>query len=176
MMIRDDSRAFTIIELVTVILVLSILGLFSFSFIDNAIKTYGLVKQQSPLYADGTYIMERITRELNDATVVTSPGAGSSSSRLELTRAHPSITSVVFEQDGRILKRNGTVIGANIQAFNASRSATVDGTITIELTMNSLTDPSIDFVLRTKVIPNNYWGDFGVTNRFFNGDYYEAIQ
>ncbi len=176
MMIRDDDRAFTIIELVTVILVLSILGLFTFSFIDNAIKTFGLVKQQSPLYADGTYIMERITRELSDATGVTSPGAGASSSTLTLTRAHPSST-VVFEQDGRILKRNGTVIGTNIQAFNTSRSATVDGTITIELTMNSMSDPSIPvYVLRTKVIPNNYPGDFGVSNRFFNGDYYEAIQ
>lgn len=178
-MILNENKGFTLIELVTVIVVLSILGIFTFSFIDNAVKTYRLIKEQSPLYADGAYIMERITRELSDAREVTNPAAGSSSSTLGFTKVHPS-TGVIFQQNSRNLLMNGTLIGTNVKKFNVSRSAAVDGTITVELELDNPSDTSIPpFVLRTTVVPNNYNyppDDYGVTSRSFEGNYYETVQ
>lgn len=65
------NRGFTLIEVVTIVVVLSILALFTSSFIDNAVKTYMLAKKQSSIYREASYIMERITREIRDAQWIT---------------------------------------------------------------------------------------------------------
>ncbi|MDD5009422.1 MAG: prepilin-type N-terminal cleavage/methylation domain-containing protein [Syntrophorhabdaceae bacterium] len=177
-MIENNKKGFTMIELVTVIVVLSILGLFTFSFIEHASKTYLLGKGQSALYLEGVYIMERITRELSDATRVTNPATvGSSSSTLTFDKAHPTpidpSTTVKFEKSGGNLLRNSIVIGNNINNFSVTRntaSGTGDETITVALELTSPTDSSIPlFSITTKITPNNYPG--GYTGRSFNGDY-----
>ncbi len=193
MMIRNENNGFTIIELVTVIVVLSILGIFTFSFLDNAIGTYRLVQNQNPLYADGTYIMERITRELSDATQVDVAGSGT----LTFWTAHgpPSLTppiQVTFRRDGTNLKRSDSrgesVLGNNIDAtddgFRATKNTPTgtgtdpgQETITIELKLTSSSDSRIPpFVLKTTVIPNNYASNFGKNGRSFDGNYCETIK
>jgi prepilin-type N-terminal cleavage/methylation domain-containing protein len=105
MMIRNELKGFTLIELIMVIVVLSILSVFFFSFISNAVKSYTLVREQRALYSEGVYIMERITRELSDATDIIDPPIGTSSNGLTfLTAAHPTATParlssrVIFQQ------------------------------------------------------------------------------
>jgi prepilin-type N-terminal cleavage/methylation domain-containing protein len=193
MITRVENKGFTLIELVTVIVVLSILGVFTFSFIDNAVKTYGLIKEQSPLYADGAYIMERITRELSDATQVDVAGSGT----LTFWTAHlpPSSTpptKVTFQQNGRDLirgdYRGDYIIGRNINipadatdhGFRATKNTPIGTgqvTITVELKLTSSRDSSIPpFVMKTTVIPNNYASNFGKDGRSFDGNYYETIK
>ena len=193
MMIEHNSKGFTMIELITVIVVLSILSLFTFSFMDNAIKTHMLAKGQSTLYGEGVYIMERITRELRDAVSVDTtvvPLAPETSSTLRFTKLHTGIdpnTIVTFTQNGRNLFRNNTIIGRNINipkdandyGFSVMRntaSGTGDETITVKLKLTSLTDTSIpEFTIITSITPNNY-GTNPYIGPSFKGDYYEVIQ
>lgn len=192
-MIENNKKGFTMIELVTVIVVLSILSLFTFSFIEHASKTYLLGKGQSALYLDGVYIMERITRELSDATIVAEPLAGTQSSTLTFTTAaHPSppsgflartATTVTYWQNGRTLfRRVGMIdvpIGRNINGFLVTRNpatGTGDETITVVFELDNLSDTSIPaFSVTTKVTPSNY-GTANYTGRSFNSDYYEGIK
>jgi len=184
------NKGFTLIELVTVIVVLAIIGGFTFSFIDSAIRTYVLAREQSVIYYEGAYIMERIVRELSDATTVTEPASESSSSTLRFTKRHPTDIDtnleVTFEQSESKLWRNGILIGNNLKepvdtgeyGFRVTRikaNGTVNDTLMVELQLANPRDASIPpFKLRTKITPNNYTGDY--TGRSFNGDYYEAIQ
>jgi prepilin-type N-terminal cleavage/methylation domain-containing protein len=181
-MIENNKKGFTMIELVTVIVVLSVLSLFTFSFIEHASKTYLLGKGQSALYLDGVYIMERITRELSDATTITDPSSGATSHTLTFNKVHPSAIQVTFAKSDRNLTRNSggnsVLIGSNIKTFNVTKSlpsGALNETIEIVLEIDSLNDTSIPaFSVTTKITPNNYPG--GYTGRSFNGDYYEVIQ
>ncbi len=192
----SENKGFTMIELIIVLLILSILSVLTFSFINNGIKTYTMVKEQSALYSNGVYIMERITRELSDAGVVTSPLVGGSpSNTLTFTKVHtghdidhpwadPS-TVVTFRLSGTNLLRNDIVINTNItmvKAFNVicmpikDTTDQADTTIEVQLTLGSTKDTSIpSFQLTSSVTPNNY-GTSPYTERFFNGDYYEEIE
>lgn len=185
-MIENNKKGFTMIELVTVIVVLSILSLFTFSFINNATKTYTLMKGQSVLYAEGFYIMERITRELGDATTITDPSSGATSHALQFNKVHPSpieaTSAVTFTKNGRELTRNGVIMSRNIKTFNATRNVAVDpegtDTITVKLELENSSDTSIPaFSVETMITPNNYkMLNYTYTGRSFNGDYDEVIQ
>lgn len=179
--IQKANRGFTLIELVTVIMVLAILGGFTFSFLDHAIKTYTMVKEQDILYTEGAYIMERVTKELSDAATVTTPSLGAMSSTLTFTRVHTSSidtsTTVTFAKSGRNLLRNSVLIGRNVNKFDVTRhlsSGALDETVVIELEITSPRDPTIPpFSITTEIAPNNY--GTGYTGRSFNGDYFEYI-
>lgn len=180
-MIKDNNRGYTLIELITVIVILTILGGFSFAFFEHAIKTYVLVKEQDALYSDGTYIMERIVRELNDAQTVTTPAStGVVEHTLVFNKLHPSAATITFALDGRTLKMNNFPIGKNIKTFDVKKNAAAgtapDESITILLELNSLADTTIPTLsFNTTITPFNYsTGNYA--ERSFYGNYYENVK
>jgi prepilin-type N-terminal cleavage/methylation domain-containing protein len=84
------SRGFTLIELALTVIVVSILGGFTFSVIWQYSDIYATVKQGS-VYSEAAAVTERMTRELRDAASVDStafPSNGSTSTYIILQIEH----------------------------------------------------------------------------------------
>jgi prepilin-type N-terminal cleavage/methylation domain-containing protein len=61
---------FTLIEMIITIVILGIIGLFSFSFLNFFTNTYVTMRNDRNLYQEGVYVVERIAREMRDASTV----------------------------------------------------------------------------------------------------------
>ena len=179
MILRRFDKGFTLIEIVTVIVVLGILGAFTFTFIDNAIKTYMIADKQRNLYQEAAYIMERMTRELRDATSTdtTTPYT------LQFTRQHTTQdtnTTIKFRRDAgtnTFYRDSGVisyVMGKNVTQFLITKSTpTLCGSyLTLSLT---LSEGGQTFTLTSMVTPKNL-GSGSYNDRCFNGDYEDVIQ
>ena len=190
-----DLKGFTLIEIITVVIVLAILGSFTFSFIDHAMKIYLTGSRQRVLYQEASYIMERLTREMRDARTVS---IDSTTGGLLITKAaHPSnsivtdsSTSVLFYRNSsREMIRSSTSvanmsIGKNVEVFSPSPSSCSSRVSKCTLTISlPLTDSGIPIndagarsvVLATTISPKNIQtGTYD--SRCFNGDYEDVIR
>lgn len=195
--ILPDQKGFTLIEIITVVVVLAILGVFTFSFIDHATKTYAMGSKQRMIYQEASYIMERIAREVRDAqTVSIDSGTGGlrvvKPSHATNSLVTDSSTNVLFYKNAsREMVRNSTsvsntVIGKNVDTFLPSLSSCSSGTSNCTVTINlQLTDSSIPIddasarsvVLTTTISPKNIVSSTNpYSGRCFNGDYEDVVQ
>jgi len=190
----DDGKGFTLIELITVIIVLTILGAFTFSFIDNVTKTYVLGSRQRMIYQEASYAMERITRELRDAnTVYVNNGAESILFYKANTAGQQDTNNwIFFYRTGNKLIRWSS-LGAltlieGVTQFSVSRSVsaypcnstTPNCMVSIALRVTDDNIPVDDVAsksvtINSSVTPKNF-GANNYTNRCFNGDYYDVVQ
>ena len=179
-------EGFTLIEIVTVVVVLAILGTFTFSFIDQVTKSYTMGNTQRMLYQEASYMLERMTRELRDADSVSS---SSPDTVLYFHRTHQTLmdasNTIYFYQTGdadRSMNRlafswphiTNQRLGVNITAFRITRSysGTDNERINILLT---LANGDQTVTLSTSVSPKNF-GTNNFTSRCFNDDYEDVIQ
>jgi len=193
---KRSDKGFTLIEVVTTVVVLSILGGFTYTFIDNATKMYALAKEQGGMYQEASYMMERVARELRDAksmcTVffgmfsLCTPNA-STYAVFERTNATKmdSKTSMVIYRSGDQLRRYSAsgmtttdmILGKKVSQFTVNRenAGTCNEALLVALT---LTDGSKTLTLTTRVSPKNLPGPGAnpYADRCFNGDYEDDIQ
>jgi prepilin-type N-terminal cleavage/methylation domain-containing protein len=98
------KKGFTLIELILVIVISSIVGICTFSFIYNSIQTYRLMKTQGQLHQEGSYALERISRELRDASYGLNIAGGISFLKAHQTPADTN-TFVRYYRSGSSLYR-----------------------------------------------------------------------
>lgn len=61
------SRGFTLIELIVVIIILGVVGVFTFQFLASGVQTYITMQKQKDLLDEGRLCLERMSREIRDA-------------------------------------------------------------------------------------------------------------
>ena len=179
-----NKRGFTLIEIVTVIVVLGILAVFTFSFIDNAVKTYSAGATQRMLYQEASIIMERLIRETRDMVNPSSWSNGTTSDILQFDKAHGTLqdlnTTITFRRDAntnRLFRDSGGTskpIGQNVTQFLITRWGpnVCNRGLSVSIT---LADRGQSFTLSSTISPKNLGA--GVYNdRCFNGDYEDVIQ
>lgn len=118
-------RGFTLIEMIITIVVLGILGVFTFTFFGNYMNTYTQMRDRRSDHQEAFYIVERIARELRNATTVTS------TSPLVFQIPNPGTpadtsTTIQYSLSGTQLNRTGNVSGAiligdNINTFSVTQ-------------------------------------------------------
>jgi prepilin-type N-terminal cleavage/methylation domain-containing protein len=197
-----SNKGFTLIEIVTVIVVLGILGAFSLTFIDNAIKTYMIASKQRMLYQEGTYILERITREVRDSVSYgVDPFPYSFFKRIHVTPNPPYIDDnpyIRYALSGSNLQRYSRIFlgdrtnqlfGRNVTSYTMTRNPNplTPNIDTFTFTITLAKDGEI-VTLSATICPKNYCsagyltGLFGAlctpdyAGRNFNGDYEDVIQ
>jgi prepilin-type N-terminal cleavage/methylation domain-containing protein len=183
-------QGFTLIEVVTVVVVLAILGVFTFSFIDNAVKVYITGSRQRVIYQEGSYVMERVTRELRDMSNLASCTYSSFNNSFTFNKVHRTLEgvdnlSVTFRRDTatNTMYRDGSAspspaIGRNVTSFRIDRGESGSSfpvcncPFSITLTLQ---DGDQSITLLSRVTPKNL-GSGSYSDRCFNGDYQDVIR
>jgi prepilin-type N-terminal cleavage/methylation domain-containing protein len=61
------SKGFTLIELIVVIIIMGVVGVFTFQFLASGIQTYITMQRQKELLDEARLCLERMSREIRDA-------------------------------------------------------------------------------------------------------------
>ncbi|MHB8109378.1 MAG: PulJ/GspJ family protein [Syntrophorhabdaceae bacterium] len=198
-MMRINDKGFTLIEIVTIIVIMGILGAFTLAFLNHAITMYSIGARQRMIYQEASYVMERITRELRDAaavSAVTVVTAEKTTSSLTIKKSHTAgsmdnSSSVTFSWDsgsGNIVRTPGDrVMGRNVINFTPTPNSCSAGSNNCQVTISlQVTDPNIpidnlsgrSITLTTSVSPRNFIlsPTEAYVGRCFNGDYENIVQ
>lgn len=139
---------FTLLELVTVIVILGIIGVSSSKILGPSVDSYLAAVDETKLAGETWIAVERISRELRHALSVLAPTSGSSGSELTFTR-NPCLACVdkstwinfsFTPQDGKLWRTTpgsgAQVLADNVVSFSITAGAQPSGkrTYTISLT------------------------------------------
>ncbi|MBW2570525.1 MAG: prepilin-type N-terminal cleavage/methylation domain-containing protein [Deltaproteobacteria bacterium] len=180
-----NNKGFTLIEIIIVVIVLGVLSIFGFRFLSTAIHTYSMMQKQKTLYDEAAMAMERISRELRDASTITT----ATGSTLEFTKSHgsPEETStydITFQLSGATLQRVGSStvsLAENVKAsgFTVTRVTPTPPPVREEITITlTLESGEANITLRSYICPKNlaYPVEEKPSGRNFGGCWQENFQ
>ncbi|MEW6186279.1 MAG: prepilin-type N-terminal cleavage/methylation domain-containing protein [Thermodesulfobacteriota bacterium] len=152
---RPSYKGFTVIEMIISIVLLGILGAYTFSFLGNSMGAYVRVRDHKILYDEARLALRRMADEIQDgdrsAAITVTPNTS-----ISFTKSHPSATVITYTLSGGVLNRvSGGITNSltgNVQAFIPA----VDGTtkvVTLELVQSISGGGTVRF--RTCAYPRN---------------------
>lgn len=178
------NKGFTLIEIIVVVVIMGVLGIFGYRFLSTAVHTYSMMEKQKSLYDEAAMAMERISRELRDAKSISSPASGNTDSTLTFTKSYgspqDSATDITFRLSSGTLQRVGSTtvnIAEKVSAFSVNRETSPYlEELTLVLTLSEATGEGI--TLRTYVCPKNlpYEHEEKPSGRNFGGHWQERFQ
>ncbi|MEI6152473.1 MAG: type II secretion system protein [Deltaproteobacteria bacterium] len=126
------NRGFTLIEMIITIVVLGILGVFTFAFFGNYVSTYTQMRDRRNLHQEAVYIIERISRELRDATTATSTSHSISFTIPSPGTPADTSTTITYTLSGTQLTRTGNISGAILMgnSMDSTNGLTVSTPVT----------------------------------------------
>lgn len=149
------QRGFTLIEMIISIVILGILGVYTFSFLGTSMETYVRSREHKVLYDEARLALRRMADELQDADRSAAMTVIPNTS-ISFTKRHPSSAVVTYVLSGGLINRvsggQSYPLTGHVQAFLPS----VDGTtrvVTLELVQTLPGGGTIRF--RTAVYPRN---------------------
>lgn len=81
------AKGFTIIELIVVIIVLGVVGVFTFQFLASGIQTYITMQRQKDLFDEARLCLERMSREIRDAEQI----LATSNNHIRILKSHDTV-------------------------------------------------------------------------------------
>ena len=176
-----NSKGMTLIELIVVIVLLGIIGLFTFQFLVGSVEIYIAGSNQAELLAEAKLAMERMVREIRDANSILAPDSGSSGNSITFIRSHytavDSGTNITFQKSGTTLERKRGTNSPEPLAEHVSYFNVTNNSNEIKLEMDLSLGGGENVTLHTKVYPKNLTfasKDFGGAH--FNGGWEEVVQ
>jgi prepilin-type N-terminal cleavage/methylation domain-containing protein len=130
------QKGFTLVEIVMVIVILGVIGAFTFQFVAQGVQAFKKSSARKDLYDQGRLALERMVRELRDTKEVT----GSAGSSITFKKAHPAQAAdnteeVKFQLNGTNLERVGdpsgtpatAVLASNVSSFTVTGVGVIGG-------------------------------------------------
>ncbi|MDO8092587.1 MAG: prepilin-type N-terminal cleavage/methylation domain-containing protein, partial [Candidatus Brocadiales bacterium] len=141
------NNGFTLIELIITIVILSIIGVFTFQFITSGVESYVTLSAGEDVAREARLALERMAREVRAATNIVSPLAGDSDNKITFDRtptATDGSTQVTFQLTSGTLqrKRDGNTpepLASNVSSFTVTRSSGNGELTTLDLTLSGQT-------------------------------------
>jgi prepilin-type N-terminal cleavage/methylation domain-containing protein len=174
------QKGYTLIEIVMVIVILGVIGAFTFQFVAHGVQAFKKSSARKDLYDQGRLALERMVRELRDTKEVTD----SSGSSVTFKKAHPAqaadnIEEIKFELVGTDLRRvgdpNGTpataVLASNVTSFQIG-GAGCCSVVTVDNTSSGSTDGGSSITISHATSGTNRLMLVGVS---FNNDNNETV-
>lgn len=193
----ETNKGFTLIEVVITIVILAIIGGFSFVFFINLTKTYSIMRDERGIHQEGAYIVERISRELRSAVAVSVPAASEIAFQVaqrmstDDSKLQDANRYIKYCLSGTNLYRatgtssfpacpGGSIISKNIQNGTGFTASYIPGTATVNDSYGVnvvLTEGGQTITYSVIVSPKNlpFLSGGSYKNRSFNGDYYDKV-
>jgi len=161
------ERGFTLIEIIIVIVILSIVSGITVKFLVDSMRIYRMTVNQKTLLDEGKLALERMCRDIRDASAITGSTATSVTfTRNDATAQDAAGENIRFDLSGSTLRKVKNAGGAPenpiAMADNVFTFAVAYATSEVQLRLTLQLASGENVTLQTRVHPKNLLEDLGV--------------